>query len=324
MPLNGLLHHGIFRLGTPLLKGGPSARLSILIYHRVLPAPDPMRPYEVDIHLFRRQMSLIADNCHVLALPEAIRRLHEDSLPPRSVCITFDDGYRDNAEIALPILREFGLSATFFIATAYLDDGIMFNDAVIEGIRNYRHDTLDLTHRGLGSYPLADEASKLDTIDRLLPQVKYLPREQRLSVAQEIADNSSPAPPADLMMTRDQVLHMRDNGMTIGAHTRTHPILTRISDEDAMADISRGKDDLESILGQSVGMFAYPNGRAGQDYDERHVDMVRKAGFEAAVSTNPGVSAKSTDVYQLARFTPWDRPGWRFGIRLVQNGRRVA
>jgi len=324
MPLKELIDEGIFKLGATVLRGGPNARLSILIYHRVLPAPDPLLPYEVDARQFRRHMGLISRHCRVFPLPEALDRLHTDRLPERSVCITFDDGYRDNAEIALPILQTLGVNATFFIATGYLDGGIMFNDAIIEAIRHYAHDSLDLSRHDLGCHPVSSDEQKADAIDRLLPLVKYLPQMDRQQIAQEIADNSSQSLPREIMMTREQLLRLHDSGMSIGAHTRTHPILARVADDKAFSEITLGKQDLEDLIGEPIRLFAYPNGKMGSDYDHRHVNMVRQAGFEAAVSTNHGVSSKETDRFQLARYTPWDRQDWRFAMRLVENGRWVA
>lgn len=114
------------------------AELSILIYHRVLARPDPLFPGEVDRALFERQLRLLKRFYTVLPLSVAVQRLRDGSLPPRAACITFDDGYADNAEHALPLLRQYGLHATFFIATGYLNGGQMWNDRVIDAVRRRR------------------------------------------------------------------------------------------------------------------------------------------------------------------------------------------
>jgi peptidoglycan/xylan/chitin deacetylase (PgdA/CDA1 family) len=116
-----------------LLAGRPA--LIVLTYHRVLPAPDPMLTAEPDAGLFEAQMTFLARYMVVLPLVEALRRLEAGTLPRRAIAITFDDGYANNAQVALPILRRLGLPATFFIATGYLDGGCMWNDAVIETLR---------------------------------------------------------------------------------------------------------------------------------------------------------------------------------------------
>ena len=74
-------------------------------------------------------------NFNVISLADGVAGLKRGCLPPRALSITFDDGYRDNHDIALPILLQLGLPATFFVATGFLDGGRMFNDTVIEAVR---------------------------------------------------------------------------------------------------------------------------------------------------------------------------------------------
>jgi peptidoglycan/xylan/chitin deacetylase (PgdA/CDA1 family) len=107
--------------------------------------------------------------------------------------------------------------------------------------------------------------------------------------------------------------------MQVGAHTCTHPILARCADEQALAEIGDSKRALESLLQAPVPPFAYPNGKPGDDYDARHVRMARAAGFAAAVSTAPGAASHASDLFQLPRFSPWDRTALRYGARLVGN-----
>lgn len=118
-----------FRLAANLLSpAGNRGRLSILIYQRALAAPDPILHGEIDAAAFEWQMLLLRDGFNVLPLGEACARLARGALPARAACITFDDGYAHNEQIALPILKRLGLPATFFVSTGYSDGGIMFNN----------------------------------------------------------------------------------------------------------------------------------------------------------------------------------------------------
>ena len=110
----------------------PAPRLSILIYHRVLARPDPLFPYEVDAKRFGQHLNLLKRFFTVIPLHDAVHLLARGKLPARAACITFDDGYADNAQVALPILQKHGMCATFFIATGFLDGGQMWNDKVID------------------------------------------------------------------------------------------------------------------------------------------------------------------------------------------------
>jgi peptidoglycan/xylan/chitin deacetylase (PgdA/CDA1 family) len=125
------------------------------------------------------------------------------------------------------------------------------------------------------------------------------------------------------MMRDDQVRELRGAGMEIGAHTVSHPILARLGDADAKREITDAGRALADVLREPIRLFAYPNGHPGRDYSAAHVRMVRDAGYSAAVSTARGVATTGADVFQLPRFTPWDRSAGKFAARLIQNYRNA-
>lgn len=299
------------------VAAGP--RLSILIFHRVLPRPDPLAPGEPDAALFEARMKWVQSAFRVLPLVEAARRLSDGTLPSNAACITFDDGYADNVTIAAPILSRLRLTATFFIATGFLDGGRMWNDTVIESVRAHRDPSLDLSSLGLDTWPVADDVQRVATIDRLLERLKYLEPAERQAKVDAIADVVGLPRASDLMMTRQQLRTLRRYGMSVGGHTIHHPILTSLTPEAARAEIDGGRRELEDVLGEPIRVFAYPNGKPDRDYDASHVRLVRELGFDAAVSTAWGVSDRRSDRFQLRRFTPWDRNVHRFGLRLASN-----
>lgn len=304
---------------TMLAPGGAGARLSILIYHRVVPQPDPLLPDLPDGKLFEQQMHWVRRWFNVLPLPEAVRQLRSGSLPPRSLAITFDDGYADNEAIALPILRRLRLTATFFIATGFLEGRCMWNDRVIEAIRACRSTRLDLTKIGLGSFPVGTQEERRRTIDELLRMIKYREQDEREDLAVAIASAAGCGPAPTLMMSREQVRSLHRAGMTIGAHTVSHPILRVLKPARAREEIGRSREELEAIIREPISLFAYPNGRPHRDYTAEHVEMARECGFAAAVTTAWGVATGHSDRYQLPRFTPWDRSRWKFAARLARN-----
>lgn len=302
-----------------LSPAGPRARLSIFIFHRVLSQPDPLFPGEPDARRFDEMMAWVAKWFQVLPLDTAVMQLRTGALPARAAAITFDDGYADNATNALPILKQHGLKATFFVATSFMNGGRMWNDTLIEAIRKCQNDSLDLSDAGLGRFTLASVADRSRAIESLLGRVKHLAPELRKEAVQRVQSAVPVALPNDLMMTSSQLSRLRDAGMQIGAHTCTHPILARLPDSEALEEIRSSKTVLEALLNEPVTLFAYPNGKPGPDYSGKHAEMVRQAGFVAAVSTASGVSTAATDVFQLPRFTPWDRTRLRYGIRLLLN-----
>ncbi len=302
-----------------LSPAGVSARLTVLIFHRVLAEPDPLFPGEPDAVRFETQMRWLKNWFNVLPLAEAVERLRTGSLPARAAAITFDDGYADNCTVALPILRRAGLPATFFIATGYLDGGRMWNDTVIDVMRRAKGPDLDLIPLKLGRYPVGTLEDRRHSLGQLLGKLKYLEPGVRERLANEVAVAAHIQPPRDLMLTAGQVRTLAESGMTIGAHTVSHPILSRVDEQQARTEMTQSKQQLEAITGSTVTLFAYPNGKPGTDYTAAHVRLAHEAGFAAAVSTGWGAATKECDIFQIPRFTPWDRTGWRYALRLARN-----
>ena len=309
-------------VSRPLLRAlspGGSGPLSIVIYHRVAAAADPLFPGEVDQQRFDRDIGFLKSHFEILPLAAAVERIRSGTLPPRAACITFDDGYADNAEVALPVLQRHGVHATFFIATGFLNGGRMWNDSVIELVRAAPGPVLDAGAIGLGTHAIASLEQRRAAIAALIGQLKYLSLEERLARVGALSEMMALALPNDLMMTTAQVQRLHRAGMGIGGHTVNHPILATLAPHRARTEIAEGKAALEEMIGDQVRLFAYPNGKPGEDYLPEHVAMVRELGFEGAVSTAWGASRGGTDVYQLPRFTPWDRGRLRFVLRLARN-----
>ncbi len=300
-------------------------RLSILIFHRVHARSDRIFPHEPDATRFERLMRFVARTFHVMTLGEAVTYLAQGNLPSHALVITFDDGYADNAEVALPILQRYRLTATFFVATGFLDDGRMWNDSVIECVRACEQAELDLEPFGLGRCSLAGPVERRRVIESLLPRIKYLglvEREEAIDRLQNLCGVVDL--PANLMMRADQVREMHRAGMEIGAHTVNHPILTTLTPADAEYEIAEGRERLQSIIDAPVDVFAYPNGKPGRDYDHSHVSLIRKLGFRGAVSTAPGVGRSGDDLLQLPRFTPWGNSTATWAMRLLLNQRNTG
>jgi peptidoglycan/xylan/chitin deacetylase (PgdA/CDA1 family) len=302
------------------LSGGGN-RLSVLIFHRVLPERDPLFPDEMDKQRFDEMCGWLKDWFDVLPLDRAVAQLKAGALPKGAACITFDDGYADNHHVAMPVLLSHDLTATFFIATGFLDGGRMWNDTIIEAVRAYSLPKLDLTSLGFDCYPVHTTDEKRSAISQLVNQIKYRPPAERVEITEQLAVLAKVRLPNDLMMTSQEVREMHQAGMQIGAHTVSHPILARLTKDQMHTEISESKRFLENLLGKRITLFAYPNGKAGEDYTAESVDIVRDFGFEAAVSTEWGTTTKADDLLQIRRFTPWDKSSLGFGLRMGANMR---
>jgi peptidoglycan/xylan/chitin deacetylase (PgdA/CDA1 family) len=309
----------LLRAGGRLVSpGGRAGSLLVLIYHRVLPAVDPLLPGEPDAERFAAEVDLLQDVFTVLGFSEAVDRLAAGALPPRAVTITFDDGYANNLQVAAPILAARGLVATFFVATGFIDGGQMWNDTVIEALR-HAPPNLDLRDLGLGQYGLGDLPARRQAIGEILGRLKYRELAERQRCAEAIGERAGVSRPAQPMMSASQLRELGALGMEVGAHTVTHPILARLPPEVARREIHDSKRRLEDILRVPVRAFAYPNGRPGTDYGPEHAAMVREAGFAAAASTAWGAATMAADRYQIPRVASWDRTPGRYALRLVRG-----
>jgi peptidoglycan/xylan/chitin deacetylase (PgdA/CDA1 family) len=288
--------------------------LSILIYRRVLAGPDTLFPETVDARRFAQHLRLLRRWFRVLPLAQAARRLHERSLPSRAACITFDGGYADHADVALPLLQRFGLPATFFVASGFLDGGYSWSDAVIELVRKAPGNRLNLSRGGFGSYDIGCAQRRRAVIDMLLAALGTLPPLERLERVRLMARRTSAT-----MLSSDQLIALHRAGMDIGGQTVNLAPLASLSNAEARAEIGNGRSRLEDIIQAPVRLFAYPSGKPGSDFEKRHGNMLRSAGFDAAVTTAAGAARSDTDPYELPRFTPWDRSSSGFLLRLASN-----
>lgn len=312
----GGLGASVFAIASP---GGRRARLLIFTFHRVLTEPDPLLPGEPSVKDFARTAAWIADFCNVLPLPEATVRLADDSLPPRAACITFDDGYTDVEQHAVPVLRSLGLPATVFVAVDAVRVGIMWNDLVLDAIR-HAGTSVDLSALGISERKAAPRADLAALANCALDALKYRPPAERWCLAttlHEVATNRRK--PRRHMLTSEGIRRLAEAGFDIGGHTVSHPILTSLPDAAAWDEIESCYRWITSVTGREPTCFAYPNGRPGRDYDQRHVDMVRRAGYRVAVSTQWNCARRGGDPYQLPRFAPWERTRTAFLARLVRT-----
>lgn len=289
-----------------------------LIFHRVLAHADPMNSGEPTAAWFAQLMKMLSENFEVIDLAEALGRASAGELAGPTVSITFDDGYADNYAVALPILQRFGLPATFFVASGFLDGGRMWNDSIIETVRRLPEGRLQVDMPGEEVFTLSDWVSRREAAARIITAWKHLPLNKRQEKVERFAARVADLPD-DLMMTTGQLRNLAlTPQVTIGGHTRTHPILATLPAAAALAEIRDGKADLENKLQRELTLFAYPNGKYGKDYREEHAALARRVGFHAAVATDWGTLDAATDPFAIPRFTPWHRNLIRFSVDLAR------
>ena len=264
--------------------------MRVLTYHRVANAGED--PY-LDPSLisatpedFERQMGFLARNYEVVSMDDVLDALEgRRRLSSRAALITFDDGYRDFAENAWPILKIYGLPVVLFVPTAYPDhpERAFWWDRLYQAVtftpHPERRDAL------LGVRPGCAAPERLSRLSELRNILKAMPHAEAMALVEEIAQQLEVQPPRrHRVLTWKELRSLSKQGVTIGAHTRTHPILSQITADELREEIRGSQDDLQREIGDTRPIFCYPSG----DHDDRVVRILREEGFAAAFTTLDG------------------------------------
>lgn len=280
-----------------------SRRLLILGWHNIDPTPAFPAPAGAGRQGFLRQLRLLSRVANVVSLRDALDRLQAgEPLPPRAVALTFDDGYRDNLELAVPALARCALPATFFLVPGLLSGQVR---AWWEDLAwAFEHaSTTELCWDGC-RYDLHQPKQRRAVHGKLLPALKRLDRRARDEALHEIIRLVNPrgqAPGNRLFLDWDGARAVVGAGHDVGSHSVTHPILAREDEESQTTELRDARRLLESGLGRSVDLFAYPNG-AANDYSDATVRAAREAGYRCALTTRPGLATSGQPPYELRRF----------------------
>jgi peptidoglycan/xylan/chitin deacetylase (PgdA/CDA1 family) len=284
----------------------PSRGLAILRYHAICGSEgyDYAEPSIcVSPQAFEQQVAYLTTNYAVLPLPEAVERIRTGvPLPANAVSITFDDGYADNLPAAR-VLHRHGASATFYITAGCLAGEAPFWPSEIRQlVSRVQGPSIRLMSTGSTlAIPCATVAQRQAAIRALARLFKSNTIPVREALREELRAQASGDEPRSPMLTWDELREMHRLGMTIGAHTVTHPNLPSAGLEDAWREIAGAKARLEAEIDAPVTMFSYPNGGAERYMTPEIADLVRRAGYEAATTSWNGFASVASDPFALER-----------------------
>lgn len=312
---------GIIKGALSMLSpAGAGARLSLMLFHKIPRIADPLTPNEPTLDQIEPLFDFFAAHTNVLPLSEATVALANGSLPARAVALTFDDGYVEWIDHIAPALRQRNLPATFFVTTGQLEcSEALWHERITAAVRALPGSDVRLPF-GFGSYTtLVSVEQRARLVRDLQERLKYVPLRERAE-AIEMLEAQALQP---LILPRGfdsaAVRSLHSQGFEIGAHTVNHPILNETSLAEARKEIGMCKEELEAIIGAPVTSFAYPNGRPETDFGAEHVEIVKACGYKSAVTTSNGVASRSSDVFQLPRFSPWAQGEEQVALQLGRN-----
>ena len=298
-----LLRSGAYDL---LRRVRPSHHLAILRYHAIC-EPHTCKYADPSIcvspRAFEEQLRYLTSRYTVVRLPDAVRALTQHlRFPENAVALTFDDGYADNLEAAR-LLHRFGVSATFYITAGCLAEGHPFWPVELRWLlARIRDPQLQLSTAGHTiRLPCATVTQQSAAVRHLTQVFKANPISVREELRQQLRTLSDHLDAPRVMLTWDEVREMHRLGMTIGAHTMTHPNLPSAGPTEATNEIVASKQCLDAQVGSPVTMFSYPNGGAERYYTEELGRVVRDAGFLAATTSSNGLVGSESDLFALAR-----------------------
>jgi peptidoglycan/xylan/chitin deacetylase (PgdA/CDA1 family) len=289
----------------------------VLKYHRVNDDADAFFPAQAT-EVFQRHMAFIARTYLVLPIEELVERMNRGALPRNGLAITFDDGYRDNLTHAAPVLARYGLPATIFIASGFVGGKVVpWFDRVAQAFKATRvaaYRTPWGEEVGLGT-----TEDRIAGLGRVLEHMKRLSDDDLRSLVERVwveLGVTGEGAFKNLMLSWDDVHALGGLGFRIGAHTVTHPILSRVSRGRVEAEVRDSRAMIAAACGRPPLAFAYPNGGSA-DYTEMVGRVVREAGFTCAATTRFGVNTTETPRYELRRGGPWEDDLSTFALKLA-------
>jgi peptidoglycan/xylan/chitin deacetylase (PgdA/CDA1 family) len=302
------------RTGFPRVKTRffPRKYPLILGYHTIDPPEFLQRILGVRFSrtLFEGQIAYIAQHHEVISMPTLLDWLDGgEAVPPNGIVITFDDGYRDVFDSAMPVLNHWNLPATVFVSTGSVDTGrSIWTNKIYHMISETQKPTIRLSVPGT-----SDISGKLTTLEmkramamKLTSRFKQLADSEKKECLNRLAEaldlDGSTDPFEHLpMLTSDQIKILSGNGFTIGSHTVSHPILSRCTEEEQRCELTESKRQIEVWTGEPCTVAAYPNGQPG-DYTDTTKQIARELGYRGVFRFNRGPVSPGIDMFSIPRY----------------------
>jgi len=278
---------GAFALARTM--SGGMAR--ILMYHDFSRAEETITD-KVSVSAARTQLEYLRRHFHVVPLTRLVEQLRSGApLGINTVALTIDDGRRNCYEVFFPLLKEFGIPATFYVVSSFIRrEDWVWTDKVLWLSEQPR--------------PFSELApGKIEGFFEALNQMRPELRNARIeSIAASMGISIPKEPPSKFApCSWSELREMADSGLVeIGSHTVTHPILASLTDQEAWQELTVSRVHIEEGLGRKVSCFCFPNGKLS-DYRPVHLQQVRDAGYSSAVVTRPGLASSGVDLYELPR-----------------------
>jgi len=287
--ISSLYHLKLF----DILRQCQRKRVIILMYHRFSQKPEP---FKIQQSVFENQIKFLEKKYNFISLKHYSEVLNgkRDDLPNNPLIITIDDGYQDNYIVAFPILKKYSLPATIFITTNFINNKSWLWFDKLKYILKYtkKHEFQFLLGGNENKFIINNPNTKHNAQLEIFSYCKRLTVAELSFLLEQLSKTLNiivPASPSDgyQPLTWSQIQEMQSNNIDFGAHTCSHPILSRLSHDELYYEIISSKKQIESKLGNEVYSFCYPVGQK-EDINQEVVEITQKAGYSCAVTAMPG------------------------------------
>ena len=277
------------------------------MYHGIS-AEETQEWTQLSVKRFHQQMAYLKKKYNVITLKEAINYINNKAtIPPHSIVITFDDGYKSNFTLARSILDKYKLPATVFVTTSFIHQeneapSYLWFDQIYQSFLTTKINVLDLKILQMSNMDLSTKGKRIAASEAVIGNLKELSVQSKNELVKEIVSILGPIECDNPCYQGATWTDIKKSSyrISIGAHTINHEILSRLSLTDASEEIVKSKSIIETATGLKVDHFAYPNGRF-EDFNIMIVNAVKSAHYEGAVTTIEGINCQNDDVFTLKR-----------------------
>jgi peptidoglycan/xylan/chitin deacetylase (PgdA/CDA1 family) len=298
---------GLIRLFLLFKHLFSSRKLIILCYHRICNTDESFMLDEGVVSTtpgeFETQMKFVSKHFNVITFRRLAEYRKMGRFPKNALIITFDDGYRDNYTTAYPVLRKYGLSATIFLTTGYIETSKLFWwDKVAYIIKKTGEREAELSVNGaIYRFGLSSLEHEKKTILEIIKILKSLKKEEQSHILHQMGKqlnvNIDGSAGEGVLLTWKEIREMSCNGIEFGSHSVNHPIFSTISYTEMENELISSRKEIEKNISLSPVAFAYPDGY----YDMLTKKAMKRSGFQYAVTLIKGINDSLTDPYELKR-----------------------
>lgn len=316
-------YSGLIRVLARLARERNRNTHCLITYHRIVDGNTVFLPKGDIVHHrlsdFSREMAFLKRYFRIVSLDEMLMNIGGSTAKGPYACILFDDGYLDNYTLAFPVLKKLEIPACIYLTAGLIGTNELLWPDQIETMllrTGKREISLPGSDQIIG---LQGFQERVQANNRISSYLKSVGNDEKNEIIEELKSMTGVAPDREsrMMLGWEEVREMHRCGIVFGAHTMTHPILTRMPLEEAKREIRESKETIEKNLGARVRHFAIPNGE-DKDFSDELRDYCLKIGLETVATANWGFVKGKNDLGAMRRLGAVP-PLYNFASQLMIN-----